>query len=295
MNFERLQLFLTVVEAGSVTAGAKAAHRTQPALSRNLQLLQDELGAPLFARHGRGLTLTAAGRALVPRAHELLGAVGAVALDVRRAAERDYHDLRMGVIDSVATFLFPRVVEPLRTQFPKLALRLATARTAVLKERLEAGELDLAIVAHSGAPKGLPSVHLGAYPLRYFGRKDRFPQLKNVNRPEALHAFPIVELDPGPGQIELRTEASQSHALASNIATVKALVLSGFGVGDLADFMLSNEERRLLVAAPFTHDPNCGLFLVRSEAWGGRTELKLVEAIAVSMRDQLQPHFPPKR
>lgn len=288
MNLERLKLFLTVVDAGSVTAGAKAAHLTQPALSRNLQLLQEDLGAPLFERQGRRLALTAAGRSLVPRARDLLGSVGAVALEVRRAAERDYHDLRMGVIDSVATFLFPHVVGPLRAQFPKLALRLTTARTALLKERLQEGVLDLAIIAHSGPPKGLPSVHLGPYPLRYFGRKDLFPELKKVNSPEALHSFPIVELDPGPGQVEVRTEASQSHALASNIATVKALVLSGFGVGDLADFMLTAEERRMLVTAPFTHDPNCGLFLIRGQQWSGPTELKLVDTIAASVRARLR-------
>src|SRR5262245_39462356 len=152
MDLERLSHFLRIVEAGSLSAAAHRVHLTQPALSRNLRLLEEELGTPLFLRQGRGLVLTAAGRALVPRARVLLDEADAVARDVGRTAERDYHDLRLGAVDSVATYLLPGVLTRLQEAFPRLAVKLVVGRTASLLDRLRGGALDLAVVAHSGPP-----------------------------------------------------------------------------------------------------------------------------------------------
>src|SRR6185295_16635479 len=109
MDLDRLRLFLAIVRSGSMTAAARAVHLTQPAVSRSVQLLEDAIGAPLFVRAGRSIVLTAAGRALVPRAEALLDDEARLRLEVQRSAERDYFDLRLGVIDSVASGLLPEV------------------------------------------------------------------------------------------------------------------------------------------------------------------------------------------
>jgi len=61
---------------------------------------------------------------------------------------------------------------------------------------------------------------------------------------------------------------------------VKALVLAGFGVGELPDFMLTATERRELVCAQVPHDPHCGLFLVSAPAFTGPTESRIEDAVA---------------
>ena len=66
MNLERLELFLKIVDTGSVSGAGREANLTQPAVSRSLKLLEEEIGSDLFDRQGRGLLLTAAGRALIP-------------------------------------------------------------------------------------------------------------------------------------------------------------------------------------------------------------------------------------
>jgi DNA-binding transcriptional LysR family regulator len=61
--------------------------------------------------------------------------------------------------------------------------------------------------------------------------------------------------------------------VASNVASVRALVRAGFGVGDLPTFLVEEDDRRALVAARVPHDPDCGLFLVRGTTWqGGRAD-----------------------
>ncbi|HEX6240458.1 MAG TPA: LysR family transcriptional regulator [Polyangiales bacterium] len=288
MNLERLRVFLQIVDSGTMSAAARAVHLTQPALSRTLKLLEDEVGVPLFERRGRTLVLTAGGRALVPRARALLAASEQLALETRRSAERSYFDVRVGIVDSVATYLFPRTLPALRKAFPELAIKLSTARTSVLLGRVRAGELDLAIVAHSGAPSGTRARRLGPYSLQFYGRRDLYPSLRGVESEAQVRAFPMVEINPGHGEPSLVPEDAFSYAVASNVATVKALVLAGFGVGDLPDFMLSSEERKQLCRAQVAHDPDCGLFLVSAPHFTGATEQRLTTTLAKALSSNLR-------
>src|SRR3954447_10680065 len=66
MTLQQLTYFLAAAEHGSFSAAADALHMAQPSLSEQIRRLEAELGVPLFARAGRGLTLTEAGRLLVP-------------------------------------------------------------------------------------------------------------------------------------------------------------------------------------------------------------------------------------
>ena len=276
MDLQRLKLFVAIVRAGSMTAAARAVHLTQPAVSRSVQLLEESIGAPLFVRAGRSVVLTAAGRALVPRAEALLAAEERIRLEVQRSAERDYFDLRLGAIDSVASGLLPDVARPVLDAFPGLALKLSTSRSAALVAGIGAGELDLAVVASSGSPAlppGATAQRLGRYDLQFFGRKDRFAALAGATTEEEVRAFPLVELEPPPGQAHRAPPDALSYAVASNVASVRALVLAGFGVGDLPTFVVGAADRAGLVAARVPHDPHCALYLVRGAAWqAGRSE-----------------------
>jgi LysR family hydrogen peroxide-inducible transcriptional activator len=280
MNLERLRLFLQIVDSGSMSAAARAVHLTQPALSRALKLFEEEIGVALFARRGRALVLTPGGRAMVPRGRALLADSDRVAREVGRSAERAYFDLRLGTVDSVATYLLPRVVPALRRAFPDLAIKLSTARTASLLGRARSGDLDVVIVAHSGPPPGVVARKLGSYRLQFVGRRDRYPRLADVRTDAELRTFPIVEIDPGHGEPQLIPEDAQSYAVASNVATVKALVLAGFGIGEIPDFMLAPAEIATLAAAAVPHDPDCGLYLVTAASWVGRSEERIAATLA---------------
>ncbi len=287
MNLERLQIFLKIVETGSMSAAARSVHLTQPALSRSLGLFEEELQTVLFQRKGRGLVLTPAGRALVPRARALLSEVAGVAREIGRFADRSYFDVRIGTIDSVATFLLPDILRELKEVFPELSFKLSVARTAQILSKLYSGDLDLGIVAYSGPPGEVASKCVGPYHLEYYGRKDKYPSLRNVSGVSELRSFPIVEIEPPPGQPSMIPEGAYSYAVATTIASVKALILSGFGVGDLVGFSLTPAERKLLVKAQIRHDPRCGLHVARSHQWSAPIELKIFAALGAGLERML--------
>jgi len=137
-------------------------------------------------------------------------------------------------------------------------------RTQSLLERVERGTLDLAFVAYS-APPSEHSQRVGQYGMKYYGRRDRFPGLSELTTELELRALPIVEIEALPGQPSLIQADADAFAITQNLSAVKALVLAGLGVGQLLPFMLNEEERATLACAEqIQHDPDCGVYAVRS-------------------------------
>lgn len=148
-----LRVFLAVADTESFTAAAGSLGYTQSAVSRQVAALEHEVGSPLFDRLPRGVRLTDAGRALLPRAR--------VVLDQVDLARRDLADLRglaagrvrVGAFATAGAVLLPRTVAAFRTAYPGVALSLDEGLTARLLTRVAADELDIAVVT---APPGNP-------------------------------------------------------------------------------------------------------------------------------------------
>ena len=122
---------------------------------------------------------------------------------------------------------------------------------------------------------------------KFYGRKDRFSALARCRTVDDLKSFPLVEIDPGAGPPLLAATHEKSYAMVSNVATVKALVLAGLGIGDLPAFMLNKNESAQLVVGRVAHDPDCNLYLVCAPNWNGPSEAKLERRILKAARLQL--------
>jgi DNA-binding transcriptional LysR family regulator len=287
MNLERLELFLKIVDTGSVSGAGREANLTQPAVSRSLKLLEEELGADLFDRQGRGLLLTAAGRALIPCARQLVRDSERVKLQVQRAAEDAYFDLRVGAVDSLGTHVLPDCLSRLQLEHPELKLKLWMGRTQSLLERVERGSLDLAFVAYSGPPSER-ATRIGTYGLKYYGQKARFSGIAELKSELELAQLPVVEIEALPGQPSLIHADADAFAVTQNLSAVKALVLAGLGVGQLLPFMLTEAERASLVCAEhLQHDPDCGVYAVRSFRVLSEQEAKIHQALVDRVAEQL--------
>lgn len=290
MNLERLELFLRIVDTGSVSAAGREAHVTQPAVSRSLKLLEADIGGDLFDRKGRGLLLTAAGRALIPYARQLVREAERARLHVQRAARSGCFDLRLGAVDSLGAYVLPRCLAEVRLRHPELKIKLWTNRTQSLLDRVECGALDLAFVTYS-APPTESARRVGNYELKYYGLKQSYPQLATMASEVELKRLPIVELETLlPRQPSRILDNAEAFAVTQNLGAVKALVLAGLGVGQLLPFMLTAADCEALVCATaIRNDPDCGIYAVPSARAFTDVESAIQDDLVQTVRDCLAP------
>jgi LysR family nitrogen assimilation transcriptional regulator len=160
LKLRHLHYFTTVVDAGSFSRAASIIHIAQPALSRQILELEDMLGVELLHRTARGVRPTPVGEALYREAANILRQMERLP-DVVRSARGDIEGtVGVGMSSTLASFLAGPLMEACRTEFPRIKLRLITADSIVLKSRLDASQLDLAVVFED-----LPSPGYVRHPL----------------------------------------------------------------------------------------------------------------------------------
>jgi DNA-binding transcriptional LysR family regulator len=156
VRLQQLRYVVAVADERHFTRAAQRLHVSQPALSTQVRVLEEELGAALFDRTRGDVALTAAGEAFLPWARQALADLEAGRADVRELAGRRRGRLSLGATPSLTTGLLPTVLARFHADYPGIELRLHEAGSPDLVEQVVAGLLDLALVI---APTSVAGVH----------------------------------------------------------------------------------------------------------------------------------------
>jgi LysR family nitrogen assimilation transcriptional regulator len=146
MEMRQMRYFVEIAEHRSFSRAARKLAVAQPALSRQIRLLEQALGSPLFYRNGRGVTLTAAGELLLGHARDILQRIAVAEQDVLGLSSTPKGEVVLGLPPSVSATLLRPVVVSLAERFPSVQLRAREGFSASVAEWLLAGTVDLAIV-----------------------------------------------------------------------------------------------------------------------------------------------------
>lgn len=146
LDVRRLQVLLSVVELGSVTAAAEALTYTPSAVSQQLRRLEREVGQPLMRRHARGMSPTDAGRVLAAHARTVVRQLAAAQADLDEIAGLRRGTLVLGTFPTVASSFLPHVVRRFRQLHPSIGLDIRSGREAELVEWLEDGTVALSLL-----------------------------------------------------------------------------------------------------------------------------------------------------
>ena len=155
MDLARLHYFVAVVEAGSFSRGAAALHMSQPALSRQVLLLEQEVGQPLMVRTGRGIEPTEAGLALLGHARGIFELADRARADMHERQSSPHGRVTIGLPPRVAHVLAADLVERFRAAYPDAVISVVEGLSIRLREWLVAGKLDMAILFD---PPGSPQI-----------------------------------------------------------------------------------------------------------------------------------------
>jgi DNA-binding transcriptional LysR family regulator len=145
LDVRRLRVLREVARHGSLSAAASALGYTQPAVSRQIAVLESEVGITLLRRLPQGVVLTDAGRLLVDRAEEVFASLARTEEELRAHAQLGGGTLRMAVFASAAASVAPIAMTRFRERHPAVELIVTVADLADSLPQLRAGEVDLAL------------------------------------------------------------------------------------------------------------------------------------------------------
>jgi LysR family transcriptional regulator, mexEF-oprN operon transcriptional activator len=156
LDLNLLRVFTVVAESGSVTLAAGRLYLTQPAVSAALRRLTDAVGAPLFARQGRGLVLTSRGERLLSRVRAHLAALVEAALAAPRFdAATSERTFRLGLSDTAEVWLLPPLLRALGAAAPRMRVIAIPVQFRSVGAALASGAVDAAITVADDLPAGV--------------------------------------------------------------------------------------------------------------------------------------------
>jgi LysR family nitrogen assimilation transcriptional regulator len=147
MELRSLHYFVRIAELGSITRASAHLQIAQPALTRHIQRLEDELDAALFTRANRGVRLTEAGQKLLDSAQRILRDVERAGDEIRAHRAHPSGKIILGVTPPLCPVVVPELFARMREHYPLVELKVVHAGTSRLEEFIIAGLVDLALMA----------------------------------------------------------------------------------------------------------------------------------------------------
>lgn len=153
MNLRQLEVFIAIVEEGSLTRAAERVHIVQPALTHQIKVLEEEFGVPLLVRSSRGVRPTEAGSRLVTQARLLLAQFSALRAHVLGTDVEPAGDVRVGAPSTASALVSPRLVSAIARMYPAIRVHIFEPMTGLVTNWLDETRVDFAISylpAHQG-------------------------------------------------------------------------------------------------------------------------------------------------
>ncbi|MFK0035451.1 LysR family transcriptional regulator [Pseudomonas monteilii] len=288
MNIRRIECFLAVVDQGTVTAASQKLHLAQPALSRQIQTLEQELDLQLFEHNRNRLALTAAGHALVPLARQLLDKARSISVAAQSLASGQIRQLRIAATLASISELIAPFITTLGQHDPMILT--VDAPHAELLERFHQG-MDM-LVTPSAVDSALCSLYLGRAPLRAYVSPQHPWALEGRDEVELaqLLEHPLLLLSSqNISRMQLDLAVARNGLTYRGITecghatTLQALCASGRGIGVVTDLpRFGAHSLRIIDPSPSADQPYLGIDL--HTAWSADHYCpQALEAIAVRL------------
>jgi LysR family cys regulon transcriptional activator len=296
MKLQQLKYLLAIVDNGlNITAAADRLYTSQPGVSKQLRLLEEELGLQLFARKGKSLNrITRAGDQVVKRARLIMEEVD----QIRSLASDFYHEeegtLTIAATNTQVRYVLPEILRELRQQYPKVRLNLHQGTADQIADMMSGNDIDFAIVSGNEGRFGdllrLPGYHWDRVILVPNGHEltklDRQITLRDLAR------YPLVSyIFSFEGDQSLRSTFA-SEGLEPNVVftardsdVIKTYVKMGLGIGIVAGMAYEPGDQSCLTAIPVN-----GVF-PRSTTWIGLRKNTMLRCYMAGFLRLFAPHL----
>jgi DNA-binding transcriptional LysR family regulator len=249
MTLTQLRHLVAIADSGlNITLAAERVHATQPGLSKQLKLLEDELGFLLFSRKGRSLeAVTSDGQQVLAHARRLLAEAGNIRTYAANQRREAHGRLTIATTHTQARFVLPAVVAQVKQAYPQVSIHLQPVADGEVLNQLTRGEADFALISSTGeSPHGGVAVPLFRWQRKVLVQKTH-PLAADPVAPtlERLAQFPLVTYESAHQPTSSLRRAFAANGLEPQLAMtardadlIKTYVRAGLGVGVLAEMAL---------------------------------------------------------
>lgn len=247
MDLRQLEYFQMVSNLNNITRAAERMHVSQPSITIAIKKLEDELGVMLFDRSQKKLSLTTEGKVFLQRVEDILSSLETAITEMSDYQGLAKGTIRLGVPPMIGSFIFPVIFTDFRKKYPNIDFLITESGSLEVRELLEQGDLDLAIIILSEESKFLNTVLIqenqivACLPLKHPLANEKtisFKYLRNEKfimlNEDTFHRKAVLDACNKNGYYpEIILSSSQTE-------TIRALVANGLGIS----FLLENIARR---------------------------------------------------
>lgn len=263
MDIQKIRQVIEISRLGSFTRAAKHLGTSQPALSRSIARLEDQLGAPLFERSGEGARPTALAQYIVSRGDLAIRSIAALEHEARMMAKGSAGRLVLGVGPFVGELLLAPLSERLMREFPALSLRIVTHYGQDLISLLNERKIDLALAASGNRTNndaeeitGIRAVHLFKSHIHFFTRPGhplamrsrRLDPIELLDYPFAGAGLTKQQRDEFPADLTKAQRHNLNAAMIQDNDVVRHLILTTDTIGYGLSQFFRNDIRESRVA-----------------------------------------------
>jgi DNA-binding transcriptional LysR family regulator len=296
MDLRQLEIIRAIAETGSFTAAGERLHVSQSAVSRQILLLEEELGETVFHRVGRRIRITPAGESLVQLSNRVFRDLHETVSAISETQENIRGTLRLVGGMTVCLYVFPTLLSEIRRVHPQLELKITVGSTdrSIAMLRSGAGDLGLLTLPIDAAdlisvPVLREELLVVSYPSHPFAKR-------RMVEPDELNRQPFILFESGSITRRLVNEFFTREGIdadvvmeTENVEIIKAMVRTGLGIGIVPWQAAAAEVRaKQLAASRITGYP-----LVRETGWLYPKMGRLPRVVSEVMRvfDSVQPRL----
>ncbi|EGL18987.1 LysR substrate binding domain protein [Paenibacillus sp. HGF7] len=253
LNFHQLHIFYTVAEKGSFSHAAQALHMTQPAVTMQVQSLEDHFGIKLFHRSTKKIELTEAGRTLIPYARKCVELIRETENAMTGFTAMAEGRLQLGASLTMGEYILPRLLGPFRKEYPNISVAMKVMNTTQILDEIFAHQLTFGLVE---APIQHPDVHTEAIlsdELKLIVPAGHPLAEMDTIRMEDVFQYPFVLREEGSGTRRVMEEELERRGIAcsgmdivmelGSTGAIKSAVEAGLGVSILSQSSVKHEVR----------------------------------------------------
>jgi len=250
MDLRQLEILQAIAETGSFTACGRKLHVSQSAISRQIALLEEELGEPLFLRVGRKVRMTPAAEALVQLGQRVSQDVRDTLATVTDRTRELRGTLRLSGGMTVCLYIFPTLVKQLRRSHPKLDVKMMVATAGRSVEQIRAGHVDAGLLTLPVDEADLVTMPVLREELLLVTMPGHPLAKQKRITPQDLAAEPFVAFEAGSGTRRVFDRFFLGENIEPNIVMetenveiIKAMVKTGLGIGIVPYVAVAREVR----------------------------------------------------